>query len=85
VGYPPNHACDVYRIFNAKAKIAIKSRDGIWLDKNCSECNMKYEIFKTHEDNLENLLKKDSDRKRIRTKELLVRRMKETPNWKIIK
>jgi hypothetical protein len=32
VGYPQNHADDVYRIFNIKTKQIIKSRDLIWLD-----------------------------------------------------
>jgi hypothetical protein len=31
VGYPDNHADDVYRIFNIKTKQIIKSRDLVWL------------------------------------------------------
>jgi hypothetical protein len=31
IGYPPNHACDVYRMFNLNTKQVVKSRDIIWL------------------------------------------------------
>jgi hypothetical protein len=31
VGYPDNHADDIYRIFNIKTKQIIKSRDLVWL------------------------------------------------------
>ena len=34
VGYPQNHADDVYRIFNLQTKQIIKSRDLIWLNLN---------------------------------------------------
>jgi hypothetical protein len=32
VGYPGNHANDVYRLFNIKTKQIIKSRDLVWLN-----------------------------------------------------
>jgi hypothetical protein len=32
VGYPDNHADDVYRILNIKSKQIIKSRDSVWLN-----------------------------------------------------
>jgi hypothetical protein len=32
VGYPDNHANDVYRLFNIKTKQIIKSRDLVWLN-----------------------------------------------------
>ena len=34
VGYPQNHADDIYRIFNLQTKQIIKSRDLIWLNLN---------------------------------------------------
>jgi hypothetical protein len=35
VGYPPNHACDVYKMLNLETKQVIASRDVIWLKKTC--------------------------------------------------
>jgi hypothetical protein len=34
VGYPVNHAHDVYRLLNPKTKSIIKSRDVVWLNKS---------------------------------------------------
>jgi hypothetical protein len=34
VGYAVNHADDVYRLMNQKAKSIIKSSDGVWLNKS---------------------------------------------------
>jgi hypothetical protein len=34
VGYPPNHACNFYRILNLKTKHIIKPRDTAWLNKS---------------------------------------------------
>jgi hypothetical protein len=34
VGYPPHHACDIYRILTLKTKHIIKSRDIVRLDKS---------------------------------------------------
>jgi hypothetical protein len=33
VGYPPSHACDVYRMLNMKTKHVIKLRDMKWFHK----------------------------------------------------
>jgi hypothetical protein len=37
VGYPSNHANDVYRLLNLKTNHVIKSRDVIWLNKTYGE------------------------------------------------
>ena len=37
VGYPPNHACDVYKMLNLETKRIITSRDIIWLKKTYGE------------------------------------------------
>jgi hypothetical protein len=39
VGYPDNHANDVYRIFNAKTKEIIKARDLVWLNLSYGNWN----------------------------------------------
>ena len=44
VGYPDNHADDVYRIFNIKTKQIIKSRDLVWL-------NLSYGNWKSKNNN----------------------------------
>jgi hypothetical protein len=44
VGYPDNHADDVYRIFNIKTKQNIKSRDLVWL-------NLSYGNWKSKNNN----------------------------------
>jgi hypothetical protein len=44
LGYPDNHADDVYRIFNITTKQIIKSRNLVWL--NLSYGNWKLEIEK---------------------------------------
>jgi len=46
VGYPDNHADDVYKIFNIKTKQIIKSRDLIWL-------NLSYGNWKLKSNNLQ--------------------------------
>jgi hypothetical protein len=37
VGYPVNHADDVYRVLNPKARHIIESRDVVWLGKSYGE------------------------------------------------
>jgi hypothetical protein len=46
VGYPPNHACEVYRMLNLKIKHIIKSRDILWLNNNFGEWDKKVEEVK---------------------------------------
>jgi hypothetical protein len=41
VGYPDNHADDVYRIFNIKSKQIIKSRDLAWLNLSYGNWKIK--------------------------------------------
>jgi hypothetical protein len=41
VGYPDNHADDVYRIFNIKNKQIIKSRDLVWLNLSYGNWKLK--------------------------------------------
>ena len=41
VGYPPSHACDVYKMFNLETKRIILSRDITWLKKTYGEWNLK--------------------------------------------
>jgi hypothetical protein len=41
VGYPSNHANDVYRLFNLSTIHVIKSRDVIWLNKTYGESIIK--------------------------------------------
>ena len=41
VGYPDNHADDVYRIFNIKTKQIIKSRDLVWLNLSYGNWKLK--------------------------------------------
>jgi hypothetical protein len=41
VGYPDNHADDVYRIFNIKTKQIIKSRDLVWLNLSYGDWKIK--------------------------------------------
>jgi hypothetical protein len=42
VGYPDNHADDVYRIFNIKTKQIVKSRDLAWLNLSYGNWKSKY-------------------------------------------
>jgi hypothetical protein len=41
VGNPDNHADDVYRIFNIKTKLIIKSRDLVWLNLSYGNWKLK--------------------------------------------
>jgi hypothetical protein len=43
VGYPPNHACDVYITLNLKKKLIIKSREILWLNNIFEEYDKKVE------------------------------------------
>jgi hypothetical protein len=41
VGYPPGHACDIYRMLSMKATHVIKSRDIKWLRKTYEAWSVK--------------------------------------------
>ena len=41
VGYPPSHACDVYRMLNMSTRHVIKSRDIKWLHKTYEDWCVK--------------------------------------------
>jgi hypothetical protein len=43
IGYPSNHACDVYGMPNLKTKHIIKSRDTVGLNKSFGELDKKVE------------------------------------------
>ena len=49
VGYPQNHADDVYRIFNLKTKQIIKSRGLIWLNLSYGNWNKSKNNIKNSE------------------------------------
>ena len=49
-GYPPNHACDVYRMLNLKTKHIFNSRDIVWLNKSFGEWDKKDEEVNTEID-----------------------------------
>jgi hypothetical protein len=52
VGYPSNHASDVYRLLNLKTNHVIKSRDVIWLNKTYGEWMKSKDHPKMTEDDL---------------------------------
>jgi hypothetical protein len=67
VGYPDNHADDVYRIFNIKTKLIIKSRDLVWL--NLSYSNWKLKNNNQQPFKVEKLVKKNFRSRRYPTDE----------------
>ena len=50
VGYPQNHADDVYRIFHLKTKQIIRSRELIWLNLNYEHWNKSKNNIKNSDD-----------------------------------
>ena len=65
-GYPPNHACDVYRMLSLKTKHIFNSRDIVWLNKSFGEWDKKdeevnNEIDEQDEDELIEEVRKEPD------------------------
>jgi len=61
VGYPKNHADDVYRIFNTITKKIIKSRDVLWLNMKYGDWMISNKEIPKHldDDSLSFLISKD--------------------------
>jgi hypothetical protein len=66
VGYPPNNACDVYRMLNLKTKHIVKSRDIVCLNKRqwnkkVEEVNNIFDYQDEDEDEVIKEFKKEPD------------------------
>ena len=89
-GYPPNHACDVYRMLNLKTKHIFNSRDIVWLNKSFGEWDKKdeevnAEIDEQDEDELIEEVRKEPDTpvdtEERSTKPKLLSQMKKLQGW----
>ena len=63
VGYPPSHACNVYRMLNMKTRHVIKLRDIIWSHKTYEDWCVKEDSNNEEGDDVE-----DNDSILVKTK-----------------
>jgi hypothetical protein len=59
VGYPNNHANDVYRLLNLKTNLIMKSRDVIWSNKSYLEWIKSKDNLKKTKDDLSEMAVRD--------------------------
>ena len=73
VGYPSNHACDVYKMFNLQTMRVFKSRDIIWLKKSYGYCGKKVQ-FAEEDPSDEEELEQEGRKLQMSTRRLMMRR-----------
>jgi hypothetical protein len=90
VGYPPSHACDVYRMLNMSTKHVIKSRDIKWLHKTYEDWCIKEDPESEKEDEIDDddsILANtkaqetvEQDKKKVKGSKV-IREMKKLQGW----
>jgi len=73
VGYPSNHACDVYKMFNLQTMRVFKSRDIIWLKKSYGDWGKKVQ-FAEEDPSDEEELEQEGRKLQMSTRRLMMRR-----------
>ena len=90
VGYPSNHACDVYKMFNLQTMRVLKSRDIIWLKKSYGDWGKKVQFAEEDTSDEEELEAgreetasehKEPDDEKTATNPKVIKEMKKLQSW----